>query len=87
MDRKKESYVGEPLAKFWLFASVSLTDTILTKENKYKKEISGVTPCKNSFVVFSCTDFFVLYREAKSGFKKIELGWGTPCKNLVVYFS
>ena len=36
MEKKKESYVGESLAKFWLFASVSVTDIMLTEESKYK---------------------------------------------------
>ena len=44
MGEKKESYVGEPIAKFWLFNSVSETDTTPTEEIKYKKEISGGTP-------------------------------------------
>ena len=38
--------MGETLAKFWLFASFSETDTTPTKEIKYKKELSGGTPCK-----------------------------------------
>ena len=76
----------EPLEKFWLFASVSGTDTTLTKENKYKKELSGGTPWKIPVVFFSCAAFIVLPKEAKSG-KKIELGGGTPFKIPVVPFS
>ena len=33
--------MGEPLAKFWLFASVSGTDTASTKEIEYKKSQLG----------------------------------------------
>ena len=39
--RKKESYVGEALENFRLFASVSGTDTTSIKYIKYKKELSG----------------------------------------------
>ena len=39
--RIKYSYVGEPLVKFWLFSSVSGTDTTHTKEIKYKKSSVG----------------------------------------------
>ena len=70
--------MGEPLAKFWLFASVSETDTPPTKEIKYIKELSGGTPCKILVFIFSCAAFFGLPREAKSGLKKRELGGGTP---------
>ena len=42
--KKKEISVGETLEKFWLFPSVSGTDTTLTKEKKYKRELSGGTP-------------------------------------------
>ena len=84
---KKKSYVGEHLAKFRLFASVSGTDTTSNKEIKYKKELSGVTPCKITVVIFSCAAFVGLPREDKSGFKKRDLGGGTPCKILVVRFS
>ena len=79
--------MGEPLAKFWLFASVSGTDTTPTKEIKYKKELIGGTPCKIPVVIFSYADFVGLLKEAKSGFKKGELGGGTPCKVLVVRLS
>ena len=40
-EKKKERYVGEPLAKLWLFASVSGTDTTSTNEIKYKKQLVG----------------------------------------------
>ena len=79
--------MGEPLAKFWLFASVSGTYTTSTEENKYKKELSGGTPCKNPVVIFSCATFFGLPLEVKSGLKKGELGGGNPCKILVVRFN
>ena len=51
--KKKESSVGETLAKYRLFPSVSGTDTTSTKEIKYKEEISGGTPCKIPVVIFS----------------------------------
>ena len=79
--------MGEPLVKFLLFASVSGTDTTPTKENKYKKDLSEVTPCKIPVVVFSCAAFVGLPREAKSGYKKRELVGGTPFKIMVVRFS
>ena len=59
-------YVGEPLAKFRLFASVSGNDTTHTKEIKYKEELSGETPCKIPVIIFSCAALFGLPREAKS---------------------
>ena len=37
-------YVGETLEKLWIFASVSGTDTMPTKEIKLEKEFSGGTP-------------------------------------------
>ena len=74
--------MGELLAKFWLFASVSGTDTTPTEENEYKKELSGGTPCKITVVIFSFAAFVGLPREAKSGFKKRERDrWGNPLKN------
>ena len=63
---KKKSYVGEPLAKLWLFASVSVNDITTTKEIKYKKYLSGGTPCKIT-IVFSCIAFVGLPKVAKSG--------------------
>ena len=39
--------MGEPLAKFWLFPSVSGTDTTLTKEIKKKRTQWG-NPSQNS---------------------------------------
>ena len=70
MGEKKESYVGEPIAKFWLFNSVSETDTTPTEEIKYKKEIRGGTPCKIPVVTFSCAAFVRLPREANIRFLK-----------------
>ena len=66
-EREKESYVGKPLAKLCSFDSVNETDTMPTEENKYKKELSGGTPCKIPVVVFSCAAFFGLPNEAKRG--------------------
>ena len=43
--------MGEPLAKFRLFPSVSGTDTTLTKEN-LKMDLSVGTPCKIPVVSF-----------------------------------
>ena len=65
--------MGEPLAKLRLFDSVSRTDTMPTKEIKYKKELSEVTPCKIPAVIFSCSAFVGFSKEAKSGFKKNSL--------------
>ena len=65
-EKRKESYAEEPLAKSWLFASASETDTTLTKEIKYKKELSGGTPCKISVVVLGCSTFVVLPKDARS---------------------
>ena len=79
--------MGEPLAKFWLFASLSGSDTTPTKEIKYKKDLSGVTPFKIPFVIFSCAAFVVFSKEPNSGFKKRDLGGGTPSKIFVVPFS
>ena len=59
--------MGEPLAKFWLFASIIGTDTTPTKEIKYKKDLSGGTPCKILVVVLSCAAFVGFPKEAKSG--------------------
>ena len=70
-------YVGEPLAKLWLFASVNGTDTTPTEEIKYKKEFIRGTPFKIMVVVFSCVAFFGLHKDAKSVFKKIAR-WGNP---------
>ena len=53
----KKSSVGETLEKSRLFPSVSGTDTTSTKEIKYKKELSGGTPCKILVVIFSCAAF------------------------------
>ena len=66
-EEKKKSYVGETLEKFLLFASVGENDTITTKEIKYKKELSGVTPSKIPVVIFICTAFVGFPKEAKSG--------------------
>ena len=68
----------ETLAKFWLLASVSGTYTTLTKEIKYKKELSGGTPCKIPVVIFSCAALVGLPKEDNSGLKKRELGGVTP---------
>ena len=68
VEGKKESYGVEPLVKLWLFGSVSETDTMPTKEIKYKKELSGGTPCKIPVVIFSCAAFIGSHKEAKSGF-------------------
>ena len=57
----------EPFTKFWLFASVSGTNITITKEIKYKKDLSGGTPCKISVVIFSCVAFVGLPKEDKSG--------------------
>ena len=57
--------MGEPLEKFWLFASVSETDTTPTKEIKYKKDLSGGTPCNIMVVIFSCANFIGFPKEAK----------------------
>ena len=65
--------MGEPLAEFWLFASVIGTDTTMTKEIKYKKELSGGTHYKITVVIFSCAAFVRFTKEAKIG-KKRELG-------------
>ena len=79
--KRKERYVGEPLAQFWLFASVSETDTTPTEEIKYKKELSGGTPCKIPVVTFSCSALVRLPREANSGLKKYIARLGDPLKN------
>ena len=73
--------MGECLETFWLFDSVSGTDTTLTKEIEYKKEISAGTPFKIPVVIFSCAASVVLPREAKSGFKKKRARWGNPLQN------
>ena len=59
--------MGGPLAKFWLFDSVSETDTTPTKKIKYKKDLSGGNPCKIPVVIFSCAAFVGLPKEAKIG--------------------
>ena len=74
----KESYVGEPLAKFWLFASVIGADTTPTKGIEYIKYLSGGTPCKIPVVIFSCAAFVGFLKEDKSGFFLRELRGGTP---------
>ena len=58
--------MGEPLAKFWLFDSVSGTDTTPTEEIKYKKELSVGIICKIPVVVFSCAAFVGFTKMAKS---------------------
>ena len=73
--------MGEPLAKLWLFASVSGTNTTPTEENKYKKQLSGGTPCKIPVVIFSCDTFVGLPREAKRGFKRNRARWDNPLQN------
>ena len=45
--RGKESYVGGSLAKFWLLASISVTDTTPTKEINIKRSQWG-NPLQNS---------------------------------------
>ena len=72
--------MGEPLAKLWLLASVSGNNTTPTEENKYKKELSGGTPCKIPVVIFRCAAFVGFPREAKSGFKKKDR-WENPLQN------
>ena len=72
--------MGEPLAKFWLFTSVSGTDTTPTKEIKYKKELSVGTPCKIMVVILNCVAFVGLPNEAKSDRKK-RARWGNLLKN------
>ena len=79
--------MGETLAKFRLFRSGSGTDTMMTKEIKFKKKLSGGSPCKIPVVIFSCAACVGFHKEAKSGLKKRELGGGTPCKIPVVPFS
>ena len=59
--------MGEPLEKVYLFASVNEPVTTETKEIKYKKELSGGTPCKIPCVVFSRSAFVGFPKEAKSG--------------------
>ena len=59
--------MGEPVETFWLFASVSGTDTTYTKEIKYKKEIIGVIPSKIPVVIFSYAAFVGFTKEAKIG--------------------
>ena len=78
--------MGEPLEKFWLFASVSETDTTPTEEIKYKKDLSGGNSCKILVVISSCSAFVGLPREANIDLTK-ELGGETPCKIIVVSFS
>ena len=65
--RKKDSYMGEPLAKFWLFASVSETDITTDQKIRYKKELSGGTSYKIPVVIFSCAAFVGLPKEANIG--------------------
>ena len=57
----------EPLAKFRLFPSFSGTDTMSTKEMKYKKYLSRGLPCKIMVVKFSCAAFVGFPKESKSG--------------------
>ena len=59
--------MGEPLAKLWLFTSVSEIDTTSTKEIKYKKDLTRGTPCKIPVVIFSLAALVGLPNEAKSG--------------------
>ena len=68
----------EPLEEFWLFASVSRTDTTLTKKIKYKEDISGRTTLKIPFVIFSCNAFDGLPKEDNIGFKNKESSVGEP---------
>ena len=72
--------MGEPLAKFWLFASVSGTDTTSTEENKLKKYQWG-NPFQNVGCYLYLDAFVGLPREAKSGFKKKIARWGNPSQN------
>ena len=59
--------MGEPLANFHLFASVSGTDTMLVKIYIYIKDLSGGTPCKILVVIFKCAALVGFPKEAKSG--------------------
>ena len=52
-ETKKESSLGEAIAKSLVLPLVSETGTTLNKEKKKKRELSGETPFKNSVVIFS----------------------------------
>ena len=73
--RGGKSYVGEPLAKFWLLTSVGETESdygvIWTGENK----LCGVTPCKILVARFSWWNWFNI--------KKSQ--WGNPFQNCSCY--
>ena len=83
---KKESYAEEPLEKFWWFASVGRNDTTQTKEIKYNKDLSGETPYKISFVIFSCAAFVRFPKYAKSGQKK-DISVGEPLEKSCLFPS
>ena len=79
--------MGEPLAKFWLFASVSGIDNTPNKDIKYKKS-SVREPLAKFRLLSSVAPTSLDYlRRTKANLKKIELSEGTPCKIPVVSFS
>ena len=59
--------MGEPLGKFRFFPSVSGTDTMSTKEIKYKNISVGEPLEIFTFVISSCAAFVGFPKEAKSG--------------------
>ena len=71
--KKEKSSVGEPLAKFWLFPSVSRTDTTLTKEKKLKRRAQWGNPLQN----FGC------YQNKDKREKRAQ--WGNPLQNVGCY--
>ena len=76
LDEKITSYVGEPLAKFWLLTSVGETDSD-SGVTRTKKNLRGGTPCKILVARFGWWNWFNIKY----------LSGGTPCKITVVIFS
>ena len=79
--------MGEPLAKFWLFASVSGTDTASTEENKYKNSSVGEPLAKFQLLSSVALTLLDCLGGSKLALKKRELVGVTPCKFMVVRFS
>ena len=79
---KNESYVGEPLAKLWLFASVSANDITKTKEIKYKN-ISVGEPLEKLRLLFSVASPSLVFLRRPRAAKNISerAWWGYPLQN------
>ena len=80
-EKKKESYVGEPLVKLWLFALVSVTDIMSTEGNKYKNISVGETLAKLWLLSSVAPPLLDCLGGSKPALKKERARWGNPLQS------